>query len=174
MTNLDIYEKPAKIVFLSIGSNLGDKKQNIEIAKNKLRKKNIEIVESSKNYESFSWPNKNNPKFINIILKIRTKLSPIDLLDNCLKIEKQMGRVRNKKYEPRICDIDIIDYNGEIIDNYFNKGLVLPHPQMHKRNFVLIPLFEISKNWIHPLKKANINRLISSLKIEDLRTIKLV
>ena len=167
-------EKRAKIVFLSIGSNLGNKKKNIELVKFKLRKNNIKIIKSSKNYETLSWPDKKKPTFINIVLKIKTYLSPQDLIKKCLYIEKELGRLRNRKNEPRICDIDIIDYDKMIVKRTKRQNLTIPHPEMHKRNFVLLPLFEIAKTWTHPLKKASIKDLINALDTEDLRTIKLI
>ena len=90
-------EKQVKIAFLSVGSNLGNKKKNIEKAKVLLNKNKIKIIKSSKNYETFSWPNKKNPKFINIVLKVKTILSPNKLLNKCLYIEKTLGRIRKKK-----------------------------------------------------------------------------
>jgi 2-amino-4-hydroxy-6-hydroxymethyldihydropteridine diphosphokinase len=170
----DMLEKRAKIAFLSIGSNLGNKKKNIEIAKFKLKKNNIKIIKVSKNYETLSWPNKKNPKFINAVIKISTTLSPMMLMQKCLNIENDLGRKRSKKNEPRICDIDIIDYGQKILKGTKNKKLILPHPEMHKRNFVLLPLYEISQSWIHPVKKKKINKLIKSLNIEDLRAINLI
>ncbi|MBO41837.1 MAG: 2-amino-4-hydroxy-6-hydroxymethyldihydropteridine diphosphokinase [Pelagibacteraceae bacterium] len=167
-------EKRAKIVFLSIGSNLGNKRKNIEFAKFKLEKNNIKIIKSSKNYETLSWPNKKKPKFINIVLKAKTFLSPNALMKKCLFIEKELGRLRNKKNEPRTCDIDIIDYDKKIVKSTINQNLTIPHPKMHKRNFVLLPLFEIAKTWIHPIKKVSVRSLINALDVEDLKTIKLI
>ncbi|HJN84589.1 MAG TPA: 2-amino-4-hydroxy-6-hydroxymethyldihydropteridine diphosphokinase [Candidatus Pelagibacter bacterium] len=167
-------EKRAKIVFLSIGSNLGNKRKNIEFAKFKLEKNNIKIIKSSKNYETLSWPNKKKPKFINIVLKTKTFLSPNALMKKCLFIEKELGRLRNKKNEPRTCDIDIIDYDKKIVKSTINQNLTIPHPKMHKRNFVLLPLFEIAKTWIHPIKKVSVRSLINALDVEDLKTIKLI
>ena len=167
-------EKRAKIVFLSIGSNLGNKSKNIELVKFKLKKYNIKIIKSSKNYETLSWPDKKKPKFINIVLKVKTNLSAQNLINKCLYIEKELGRLRNKKNEPRTCDIDIIDYDKKIIKGSKSQNLIIPHPKMHRRNFVLLPLFEISKTWIHPLKKTSIKDLINALDAEDLRTIKLI
>ena len=112
------------------------------------------------------------PKFINIVLKIRTFLSPYELLNTCSIIEKELGRKISNKNEPRTCDIDIIDYDQKIIRNNNNQNLTLPHPKMHVRTFVLLPLFEITQKWIHPEKKIEIKKLISSLNIKDLRTIK--
>jgi len=170
----DISEKQAKTAFLAIGSNLGNKKKNIELAKLKLINNSIEIVKSSNNYETFSWPNKKEPKFINIVIKIKTKLSPINLLLLCLKIEKELGRKISKKNSPRICDIDIIDYEQKIYGTTNNSKLILPHPRMHNRSFVLLPLFEIAKKWFHPVKKKQIKNLINSLEINNLRTIKII
>ena len=167
-------EKRAKIVFLSIGSNLGNKKKNIELVKFKLEKNNIKIIKSSKNYETLSWPDKKKPKFVNIVLKIKTSLSPKNLMNKCLYIEKELGRLRNKKNEPRTCDIDIIDYDKMIVKGTKRQNLTIPHPEMHKRNFVLLPLYEISQSWIHPVKKKKINKLIKLLNIEDLRAINLI
>ena len=176
MTNQDISEKLANIAFLSVGSNLGNRKKNINLKKYKLEKKNIKIIKSSNNYESFSWPNKKHPKFINVVIKVRTSLSEYQLMKQCLKIEQELGRKRanNKKNMPRICDIDIIDYNGKVLNGSNIQKLILPHPKMHDRNFVILPLFEITKTWIHPLKKISISKLLNSLKVEDLRTIKLI
>ena len=165
-------EKQAKCAFIAIGSNLGNKKFNIELAKFKLQNNSIKIVQSSSDYETDSWPDPSKPKFINVVVKIRTILSPKELLNICRKIELEFGRKRFKKNEPRKCDIDIIDYDQKIIKSNSSTNLVLPHPSIEQRNFVLLPLFEISKNWKHPIKKVNIVKLISFLKEEDLRAIK--
>ena len=171
MIKQDISENLAKIAYLGIGSNLGNKKNNIEIAKFKLQNYNIKIIKTSSNYESESWPDPKNPKFINIVVKIQTVLSPLELLKICNLIEAQLGRKRKKKNSPRICDIDIIDYDQKISKNKY-KNLVFPHKAMSKRNFVLLPLFEINPTWKHPISKINIVKLISSLQINDLRSIK--
>jgi len=168
----DTLEKQVKCAFIAIGSNLGNKKLNIELAKFKLHNNSIKIVQSSSNYETVSWPDSTKPKFINVVVKIRTMLSPEDLLNVCNKIELELGRKRFKKNEPRTCDIDIIDYDQKIIKSNNTNKLNLPHPCIEQRNFVLLPLFEISKNWKHPVNKVNIAKLISFLKEEDLRAIK--
>jgi len=167
-------ENQVKIAFLAIGSNLGNKEKNICLAKYKLLSNDVKLIKSSSNYETLSWPNKKEPKFINTVIKISTILSPMALMQKCLNIESDLGRKRSKKNEPRICDIDIIDYDQKILKGNNNKKLILPHPEMHKRNFVLLPLYEIAKSWIHPVKKKKINKLIKLLHIEDLRTIKLI
>jgi len=168
VTKQDILEKQAKTIYLAIGSNLGDKKLNIELAKYKLQNNSVKIIKSSSNYETLSWPDPTKPKFINIVIKAKTTLSPKDLLNVCNKIEIELGRKRIKKNEPRVCDIDILDYASK-----FNKGIInLPHPRMHSRNFVLIPLFEINRDWRHPVLKEHIKTLIFSLSNRDISSIK--
>jgi len=167
----DISENRVNEVYLAIGSNLGNKINNIEITKFELEKNKIKILRSSSNYISESWPNKSMPNYINVIIKIKTSLAPLELLKTCNLIELKLGRIRLKKNSPRTCDIDIIDYNN-ITSSINNNKLILPHPRMSKRNFVLLPLFEINKSWKHPKSKINIVQLINSLPIKDLRSIK--
>ena len=168
MIKRDILENQVKSIYLGIGSNLGNKKKNIELAKFKLSENNIKILQSSSFYKSISWPNPKNPKFLNIVIKIKTNLKPSKLLDLCKKIEKNLGRKKSAINSPRICDIDILDYNKKILD----KDIILPHPRMYKRNFVLLPLFEIDKHWVHPVSKKHIKRLILLLSNRDIRSIK--
>tara|TARA_B100000787_G_scaffold74281_1_gene54707 strand:- start:160 stop:681 length:522 start_codon:yes stop_codon:yes gene_type:complete len=167
----DILENLAKIAYLAIGSNLGNKISNIEITKFELEKYKIKILKTSSNYISQSWPDSSMPNYINIIIKIKTSLSPLKLLKICNLIELKLGRVRSKKNAPRTCDIDIIDYDKKIF-NENNSQLILPHPGMCERNFVLLPLFEVDKSWKHPKSKINIVNLINSLPVRDLRSIK--
>ena len=171
MKKQDTSENLAKSAFLAIGSNLGNKLRNIEIAKFELQEYKIKILKSSSNYKSDSWPDPTMPNYINVIIKIKTTLIPIELLKICNLIESKMGRVRSKKNAPRVCDIDIIDYDKKII-NEKKRKLILPHPRMNKRNFVLLPLFEVDKSWKHPKSKINIVNLINSLSVKDLRSIK--
>ncbi len=169
MIKQDTSENQVKSIFLGIGSNLGNKKENIEKAKFKLIQMNIKILQSSNYYESLSWPNTKNPKFLNIVIKVSTNLSPFKLMKICKEIEISLGRKKSSiKNSPRECDIDIIDYKKRQINNQ----IVLPHPRMHTRNFVLIPLFEINRDWIHPISKQHIKKLIFSLSNRDIRYIK--
>ena len=159
MIRQDIYENQVNKVFLAIGSNLGDRLRNIELAKIMLSDNSIKILKSSSFYETLSWPNIKNPKFLNVVLEIETNLQPLSLLDLCKKIEKSLGRKKSEKNSPRICDIDILDYDTKNQKN----GINLPHPRMHQRNFVLLPLFEINKEWVHPKSKDHIKTLILKL-----------
>ena len=168
MIKQDILENQANTVYLSIGSNLGNKRNNIELAKFNLFLNNIRIERSSSYYESLSWPETNNPKFYNIVLKVSTNLLPLDLINICKSIEIKLGRRKNAKNAPRECDIDIIDFNSKKMNGH----LILPHPRMHKRNFVLFPLFELDKTWKHPRTKRYIKSLILDLQNSDISSIK--
>ena len=139
MIKQDILENQAKIAFLAIGSNLGNKKRNIELAKFKLESNNIKIIKSSNNYETLSWPNKKKPKFINVVIKIKTNLSPIKLMQRCLDIEKELGRKRNKKNEPRTCDIDIVDYDQKVIKMNKSFSLNIPHLETVSYTHLTLP-----------------------------------
>jgi len=167
----DTLENQAKLAYLAIGSNLGNKANNIQLTKLELEKNKITILKSSSSYISKSWPDSTMPSYINIIIKVKTTLTPIELLKICNSIELKLGRVKTTVNAPRTCDIDIIDYDKRIL-NKKNKQLILPHPRLCKRNFVLLPLFEIEKSWKHPKTKFNIVNLINSLPIKDLRSIK--
>ena len=167
------------MIFLALGSNLsssfGDRFANINLAITHLKNYGIQIIKKSSFYETYSYPNKINPKFINIIISIKTHLSPVDLISVLLFIEDKLERKRNKKNDPRTCDIDIIDYNNQILDfKYKNLNLTIPHKKLIFRNFVLLPLQEISSEWKHPITKENISALIDKLSAEDKKSILMV
>ena len=171
MKKQDTSENLVKLVYLAIGSNLGNKIYNIQTAKLELEKYEVKILKSSSVYSTDSWPDPTKPGYFNIVIKIKTYLDPIELLKICNNIEIKLGRFRTEKNAPRTCDIDIIDYDKKLL-NEKNNRLTLPHPRMCKRNFVLLPLFEVDKSWKHPKSKINIVNLINSLPIKDLRSIK--
>jgi len=168
----DISENLVNSVYLGIGSNLGNRKKNIEKAKYLLTKNPVKIVKSSSIYETYSWPNKKHPKFYNIVIKIITELKPINLFFLIKDIEKKLGRKKSKVNAPRTCDIDIIDYKGKTINfKYRNSTFIVPHEKLTYRNFVLYPLHEIAPNWCHPKTKEKIGSLIEKLPEEDRKSI---
>ena len=153
------------MIHINIGSNLdskfGTKFMNISIAINLLIESKLKIKKISNFYETPSYPNKNLPKFANIGLIAKYDFDHIKLIKEISLIEKKIGRVKSKKNDPRVCDIDIIDFNGQIKKE---KLLKLPHPRSHIRNFVLYPIKEIDPNWIHPIFKKNVDFLINQLR----------
>ena len=151
------------MIHLNIGSNLsskyGSRFDNIKVAL-KLLKKKIKVINISDFYETPSYPNKNFPKFLNIGLTINYEDNLFDLLKKIKFIEKKLGRIKTKKNDPRIIDIDIIDFNGQIVNT---EELIIPHPKCHLRNFVLYPVIEIDPNWLHPILEKNVQYLINNL-----------
>ena len=173
MKKQDTLENLVNYAYLAIGSNLGKKIFNLTRTKYKLSTNGISVVKSSSLYVSKSWPNPKFPDFINAVLFVRTNLSLTQLFNQIKLIEKSLGRVKTPKNYPRNCDVDIIDFNGKFF-NLKNIDLKVPHPRMDKRNFVLLPLYEINKTWRHPKTKKNIVNLLFKLNGDDIRSIKLL
>ena len=152
------------MIHINIGSNLnskyGTKFDNISIAINLLICTKLKIKKISNFYETPSYPNKRLPKFANLGLIAEYDLDHTNLIKEISIIEKKIGRVKSKKNDPRVCDIDIVDFKGEI---RATKLLNLPHPRSHTRNFVLYPIKEIDPNWIHPIYRKNVDFLIDKL-----------
>ena len=153
------------MIYIGIGSNLNGKNnetplQNCKKALVEL-KKEVNICKISSWYKSEPIPVSNQPWFINGVIEISTDKSSLDLLEFILSIEKVFGRVREKKNEARILDLDIIDYKKKIL--YIKNKLIIPHPRMHERSFVLQPLSELNPKWMHPIKKKGIKELIRNL-----------
>ena len=153
------------MIYIGIGSNLNGKNnetplQNCKKALIEL-KKEVDICKISSWYKSEPIPVSNQPWFINGVIEISTNKSSLDLLKFILSIEEVFGRVRKKKNEARVLDLDIIDYKKKIL--YIKNKLIIPHPRMHERSFVLQPLNELNPKWIHPIKKKGIKELIRNL-----------
>ena len=164
------------MILLGLGSNLssnfGDRFKNIDLAVSALNIYGIEVKKKSSYYESLSYPNKENPKFINIVVEAETYLPPEDLASVLITIEESLERKRNEKNDPRTCDIDIIDYNNKVINfKYKDLDFTVPHKKLIYRNFVLFPLHEISPNWKHPKTKELVSTLIKNIPKEDKNSI---
>lgn len=133
-------------IFLSIGSNIGDRGKNILISLEKLSPYGA-FQDISSLWETKAWGNKKQPDFYNILLKMTSKLEPEAFLEKIHEIEIEIGRVREKKWEKRIIDIDIIFWNQE---NIHTDKLIIPHEYAHKRAFVLAPLLEMEPQFSFP------------------------
>ena len=174
MKKQDILENQVNLAYLSLGSNLGDKINNLNKSIDLIQKEEILIKKTSKFYSTKSWPNENFPHFINSIILIETRLNLDQLFSKIKKIEKKLGRTKSKKNHPRVCDIDIIDFNGDMIYRKLgNLEINIPHKRMHNRNFVLFPLYELDKDWVHPILNKNIVILLSNLTSKQLLGIKI-
>jgi 2-amino-4-hydroxy-6-hydroxymethyldihydropteridine diphosphokinase len=160
------------MIFIGLGSNLpskyGNRFKNINLAISYLEEYGIRIIKRSSFYETPSYPNKENPKFINVVILVETILAPIDLMSVLTIIEERLERKRGKKNDPRTCDIDIIDYNSQILNlKKNNLSLTLPHKELTSRNFVLFPLQEIFPQWKHPKTKEIISILLQKLSKDE-------
>tara|TARA_Y100000590_G_C15552776_1_gene951583 strand:+ start:271 stop:783 length:513 start_codon:yes stop_codon:yes gene_type:complete len=164
------------MILLALGSNLkssfGDRFKNIDLAVSALKEHDIKVKKKSSYYESFSYPNKKDPKFINIIVNVESHLSPQDLASVLIFIEESLERERRKKNDPRTCDIDIVDYKGKVMNFiYKDMNFTVPHKKLTFRNFVLFPLYEVSPNWRHPKTKELISTLIENIPDDEKNSI---
>jgi 2-amino-4-hydroxy-6-hydroxymethyldihydropteridine diphosphokinase len=146
-------------VFIGIGSNLGDKIDNCRKAINEITAF-AEIVNVSSLYETEPVGNEDQPNFINCAVEIKTDLSPHELLSHLNSVEDKLGRVRGEKWGPRVIDLDIIFYDDLVMKD---DDLIIPHPRAHLRRFVLEPICEIARDFIHPELKTSILELLEKL-----------
>lgn len=144
--------------FLLLGSDLGDKAKHLRNAIMQIEKHAGKITRRSHIYETEPWGFEHEEYFLNQVICIETNQKPVELLATIQQIENEMGRLRgDQRYMPRTIDIDILFYDHRII---VLPELVIPHPEMSKRRFVLEPLAELYPEWIHPLLKKDINQLL--------------
>jgi 2-amino-4-hydroxy-6-hydroxymethyldihydropteridine diphosphokinase len=157
------------VAYLSLGTNLGDKKRNITIAVELLAERVGKILALSNQYETRSWGFDSGNTFFNAALMQETELPPLELLETIQKIEKEMGRNEksNGSYKDRIIDIDILMYENLILNT---EKLTLPHPLMHQRSFVIEPLAEIASTLTHPVSRKTIGEIYLSLPIKNTPT----
>lgn len=149
-------------IFLALGSNLGNREENLKKAREEISKI-AKIVKPSSIYETTPVGYKEQPKFYNQVIEIQTALAPEILMQECLKIEIAMGRQRTIKDGPRNVDIDLLLYGKRIIKT---PALTIPHPRMHERAFVLLPFAEIAKEVVHPEKGVTISALKDKISEE--------
>lgn len=137
-------------VYLSIGTNIGEREDNLRLAL-RLLAEQVTIETVSAVYETAAVDFTNQADFLNIAVHVKTALSPLAMLDVCQAIENELGRVRTIRWGPRVIDLDILLYNNE---NMNTERLILPHPRMYERAFVLIPLFDVVATQSEQLTKA--------------------
>ena len=153
-----------KSVYISIGTNKGDKISNCKFVIKKISSI-FKVLRVSSIYKTQSW-GFDSDFFLNFIIEINTNLNPLELLEKLIEIEKLMGRVRENKlskntYESRVIDLDILFYGNKIINK---KSLIIPHPKLYYRNFILVPLFELNPFLTCPLTNKNIGEIILNCK----------
>ena len=143
--------------YLGFGTNLGDRKQNLAQAINRLNDRpDFAIIRTSNIYETEPWGVTNQPNFLNMVAEITTSLDPHQLLERIKKLEKDMGREGGPRYGPRLIDIDILLLQDLVVDY---PDLQVPHASLHLRAFALVPLSELTPDSIHPVLGATISQL---------------
>ena len=143
--------------YLLLGSNMGNSREKLVQTRQHITKQIGKIIRESGIYSTAAWGNTDQPDFLNQVIVVETVLAAPATMQTNLAIEKKMGRIRSVKNAPRTIDIDILFFNKEII---VQPDLVIPHPEIPNRRFVLIPLNELSANFIHPVLKKTIHQLL--------------
>jgi 2-amino-4-hydroxy-6-hydroxymethyldihydropteridine diphosphokinase len=146
-------------VYLSLGSNLGNRQANLDMAL-KLLSERMRMGKVSSIYDTEPLGNTNQPRFLNLACEVFTRLTPEGLLALTKGIERKMGRY-SRSGEPRIIDIDILFYDDKVMDT---RDLVIPHPKIEERSFVLVPLAEIAPDLVHPVLKKTIKEMNKAIK----------
>jgi len=157
----DIDKRINNTLILSLGGNIGDVEACFKRALEEISVKLGKVEKQSSIYKTAAWGNENQPDFLNQVIIVSTDNSPIYCLQKLLEIEAKLGRIRVEKWGERIIDIDILFYNQEVINT---PNLIVPHPLIQERNFILMPLSEVTTQLVHPVMNKSIKTLREECK----------
>jgi len=157
--SVEIFRKRAK-VYLGLGSNMGDTKQYLDTALEKINNADIRVTACSSYHKTKPVSDIPQDDYLNCVAEAETILTPQELIKFLLQVEFELGRVRNERWGPRTIDIDVLTYDNLITDD---KDIILPHPRMHERLFVLIPFCELNPYYVHPLLNQRVVDIQSKL-----------
>ena len=181
--------------FIAYGANMpgpfGDPRDTLEIVFSELRKYNLEILRKSRLYTSLAFPDPEKPKYLNGCFELRANCEALTILGRLKSIEIKMGRRESARWDSRVCDLDLLAYSNEIhpspeVFNYWYKmslrtqmitkpgELLLPHPRLQDRAFVLKPLMEFASDWIHPIIKLSVKEMLEALPKKDQESVVLL
>ena len=177
------------LIIVALGANVtsdaGNPQKTLEIALRLINLREINVMRVSSLWRTPAFPSESGEEFVNAVASVRCSLTPLELLETLHEIENQLGRVRTKRWEPRSCDLDVIACGDIVapnrdevrrlmalglsaIDEPPPDQLVLPHPRMHERGFVLAPMAEVAPDWRHPVLGKTTNELLAELPAENL------
>jgi 2-amino-4-hydroxy-6-hydroxymethyldihydropteridine diphosphokinase len=155
------------VILIALGANLpsaaGSPAATLQHALGKLDGKGVKIRRVSSFYETPAWPDPADPAFVNAVAAVDTAFQPVELLELLHGVETELGRLRSAPNAPRTLDLDLLDYDGRVMEG----AVVLPHPRMAQRSFVLVPLAEIAPDWRHPVSGQGIGELLAGLPDRD-------
>ncbi len=153
------YNSGMPVVYIGLGTNLGNREENLREAKKRLSEQ-VKLITLSQIYETEPWGVLAQPRFLNQVVQGETELEPFDLLHFCKAIEREMGRAPSERYGPRLIDLDILFYDALAIQF---PELAIPHARLHERRFILVPLAELAPDLVHPVTGRTIMDLLADL-----------
>ena len=154
-------------VYIALGTNLGNRKTNLNAAIESLPP-DVNVLAESHIYETPPWGYEDQPAFLNMVVKAETDLEPEPLLQYLKQLEVELGRESNFRWGPRLIDLDILFYDDQIIDT---PPLVIPHPRLHERGFVLVPLMDVAPDIVHPVIEKKISALLAEVDAQGIKCI---
>lgn len=154
-------------VYIALGTNLGDRKTNLRAAIEAMPP-DVKVVEKSHIYETPPWGYEDQPAFLNMVVKAETSLEPESLLKYLKQIEAELGREKSVRWGPRLIDLDILFYDDLVIES---PPLVIPHPRLHERAFVLVPLADIAPDLVHLVFHRKIGDLMAEIDTQGINRI---
>lgn len=155
------------IVYIALGSNLGDRPANLKQAITSLTPQ-MEVKAKSSVYETPPWGFEDQPKFLNQVIKVKTYLEPEPLLKHLKRLEIALGRKESFPNGPRLIDLDILFYDDRVLNT---PSLVIPHPRLQERGFVLLPLMEIEPDLVHPVSKKTVREMAAQCNMDGIEKI---
>ena len=152
------------MIYIALGTNLGDRVANLRAAIESLAPE-VKVLRESTIYETPPWGYTDQPSFLNMVIEAESSLHPRALLDYLKKKEKSLGRVESFRYGPRQIDLDILFYDDLVLDD---ENLTIPHPRLHERAFVLVPLAELAPELVHPVLGEKVKDLLNAVESDDI------
>ena len=151
-------------VYIALGTNLGDRPANLRAAIRSMPP-DVHVLAESYVYETPPWGVEDQPPFLNMAVKAETDLEPEPLLQHLKQLEAELGREKSIRWGPRLIDLDILFYDDLILDT---PPLVIPHPRLHERGFVLVPLADVAEEFVHPLLGKSVRELLQGINSQGI------